>query len=488
MTNPINMSRREFLRRGTLLSVAGSFSAPFALNLFSMNVAAASTFTSEYKAIVCLYFGGGNDSANMVLATDTPSWAGYQAARSIGGAGSIALPAVGTARGVLPIIPNTTKVDAVGTRSFALHPNLTQLKAMFDAGRAAVIANVGTLVEPISDKVAYRSSAIQKPANLFSHSDQTTQWHSADPSKPIYGWGGRMGDALKASNSKQNFTSMSSSGNSAFLAGETINQYQINSNGSAEAIYALKNLYGIRDANNPLQVIITNTSASNLIEREHAAVVERSIAAQTDLNNVMLATATSVATPTKYINPNNNQLGNNSLATQLQTVARIIAGQTTLGAHRQVFFVSIGGFDTHDNQLVGQADLMARIDHAVSYFYNQALTPDMSNKVTLFTASDFGRTFTSNGDGTDHGWGAHHFVVGGAVRGKEIYGDFPQTAVSGGSIDNPLDVGSGSLIPTTSVDQYAGTLAKWFGLNQTEIASVFPNLKNFQTQDLGFMV
>jgi uncharacterized protein (DUF1501 family) len=488
MTNPINMSRREFLRRGTLLSVAGSFSAPFALNLFSMNVAAASTFTSDYKAIVCLYFGGGNDSANMVLATDDKSWAGYQAARSIGGAGSIALPAVGTARGVLPIIPNTTKIDAVGTRAFALHPNLNQLKTMFDAGRAAIIANVGTLIEPIADKVAYRSNAIQKPPNLFSHSDQTTQWHSTDPSKPIYGWGGRMGDALKASNSKQNFTNMSSSGNSVFLAGETINQYQINSNGSAVPIDGMKNLYGIRDANNPLQAIITNTSANNLIEREHAAVVQRAIAAQFDLDSVMKVTSTSVAVPGTYTNPNNNQPTNNSLATQLRTVARIIAGQTTLGAHRQVFFVSIGGFDTHDNQLTGQADLMARIDHAVSYFYNQALTPDMSNKVTLFTASDFGRTFTSNGDGTDHGWGAHHFVVGGAVKGKDIYGDFPQTAVSGGSIDNPLDVGSGSLIPTISVDQYAGTLAKWFGLSPAETASVFPNLKNFPVQDLGFMV
>lgn len=487
MTNPINMSRREFLRRGSLLSVAGSISAPFALNLFSMNVAAASTFTSDYKAIVCLYFGGGNDSANMVLATDTPSWAGYQAARSIGGAGSIALP---IAR-VLPIVPNTTKVDAVGTRSFALHPNLTQLKTLFDAGRAAVVANVGTLVQPISDKNAYRSNAIQKPDNLFSHSDQTTQWHSADPSKPIYGWGGRMGDLLKTSNSKHNFTSMSSSGNSVFLAGETINQYQINSNGSAVPIYGITmpDLYGISNANNPLQSIIANTGANNLLEREHAAVVERSIAAQSDLKKVMDATADPLVVQqvTPYTNPNNGQLANNSLATQLRTVARIIAGQSTLGAHRQVFFVSIGGFDTHDNQLSGQADLMARIDHAVSYFYNQALTSDMSNKVTLFTASDFGRTFTSNGDGTDHGWGAHHFVVGGAVRGKDIYGDFPQTAVSGGSIDNPLDVGSGSLIPTISVDQYAGTLAKWFGLSPAEIASVFPNLANFTVQDLGFM-
>jgi uncharacterized protein (DUF1501 family) len=489
MTEAIDKSRREFLYRASLLSAAGSLSAPFALNLFSMNVAAASTLTTDYKAIVCLYLAGGNDSANMVLATDTPSWTGYQAARSNGGSASIALP-MGS---LLPIVPNTPKIDTVGTRAFALHPSMAPLQTLFDAGRAAVIANVGTLIEPIADKVAYRSSSIRKPTNLFSHNDQTNQWHSTDPSKPIYGWGGRMGDMLKTSNSKQNFTSISSSGNSVFLAGETINQYQINSSGAAVPIGGLTNLFGVSAANNPLQAIITNTTASNLFERDHAAVVQRSIDAQTDLNSVMLATTTAVPAPAQYINPNTNLPANNSLANQLRTVARIIAGQTTLGAHRQVFFVSMGGFDTHDGQLINQADLMARIAHAASYFDGVLATlpvGDMSSNVTLFTASDFGRTFTSNGDGTDHGWGAHHFVVGGAVKGKEIYGNFPQTAVTNTSsgIDNPLDVGSGSTIPTISVDQYAGTLAKWFGLSPAEISSVFPNLANFPIQDLGFMV
>ena len=486
MTEVIDTSRRDFLRKASLLSAAGSFSAPFALNLFSMNVAAASTLTADYKAIVCLYLAGGNDSSNMVLATDTPSWTGYQSARNIGGAASIALPL----SSLLPIVPITPKVDTVGIRAFALHPSMAPLQALFDAGRAAVVANVGSLIEPIADKVAYRNNAIRKPANLFSHSDQTTQWHSTDPAKPIYGWGGRMGDMLKASNTLQNFTSISSSGNSVFLAGETINQYQINSNGTAVPIAGLTNLFGT--SNNPLQAIITNTGASNLLEREHAAVVQRSIAAQTDLNSVLTVTATSVPVPAQYINPNTNLPATNSLANQLRTVARIIAGQTTLGAHRQVFFVSMGGFDTHDGQLPSHANLMARLAHAVSYFDNVLATSplgDLRSNVTLFTASDFGRTFTSNGDGTDHGWGAHHFVVGGAVKGKEIYGNFPQTAVTNTSagIDNPLDVGSGSTIPTTSVDQYAGTLAKWFGLSPAEITSVFPNLANFPIQDLGFM-
>lgn len=497
MTKPFDSARREFLRRSTMLSVASSISAPFAMNLFAMNVAAAATLTGDYKAIVCLYFGGGNDSANMVLATDTPSWAGYQAARFNVSGGNIALPFVGSPGGILPIVPATAQSDGGLTREFALHPELSRIKAMFDTNRAAIVANVGPLVEPIPDKVAYRSSAYQKPANLFSHSDQTSQWHSTDPAKPIYGWGGRMGDLLKTSNTLQNFTSISGSGNSVFIAGETINQYQINSNGSATPIGGLTNLFGLNAANNPLQAIITNTAASNVIERDHAAVVQRAIDAQGVLKTVMDATASNSATPVPaplpYTNPANGQTRSNSLATQLQTVARIISGQTTLGAHRQVFYVGLGGFDTHDGQLAGQADLFARIDHAVDYFYTTLsalpFAGDMTNNVTLFTASDFGRTFTSNGDGTDHGWGGHHFVFGGAVKGGDIYGNFPQTAVTNSSagIDNPLDTGSGRMIPTISVDQYAATMARWFGLTTAEITSVFPNLSNFPTPDLGFM-
>lgn len=487
MSKKPDISRREFIRNASLLSAAGSVSAPFALNLFAMNVAAASTLTTDYKALVCLFLAGGNDHNNTVIATDTASWTGYQAARSIGGGGTIALPygslttdAVNTA-----IVPITTQ-----GRSFALHPNMGPMKSLFDAGRAAVIANVGPLIVPIPDKVAYRNSAYQKPANLFSHNDQTTQWHSSDPAKKIYGWGGRMADQIKTSNSKQNFTCISSSGNSVFLAGETINQYQISSNGSAVPIGGLTNLFGTSAAN--LQTIITTAASSNMFEIEHAAVVQRAIAAQADLTSVMQATATSVPAPGQYTNPATGLLATNSLATQLQTVARIIEGRTTLGAHRQVFFVTLGGFDTHDGQATSHANLMARLAHAVQYFDTTlAALPggDMSSSVTLFTASDFGRTFTSNGDGTDHGWGSHHFVVGGAVRGREIYGSFPMTAVTNLSagVDNPLDVGSGNLIPQISVDQYAGTLAKWFGLSPAEITAVFPNLANFTTQDLGFM-
>lgn len=490
MTKKIDISRREFLRNASLISAAGSVAAPFALNLFAMNVAAASTYTTDYKALVCVFLGGGNDHNNMVIATDTPSWNGYLAARNLGGGASIALPSAN----LQTIVPTTTKIDSVGTRTFALHPNMGDMKFLFDNQRAAIVANVGPLIVPFTSKTNYQNST-QKPAQLFSHSDQTAQWHSTDPAKQIYGWGGRMADNIRLSNSKQNLSCLSLSGNSVFLAGETINQYQVNSNGAATAIGGFSNLFG--SSGNHLQPIVTTASSSHLFEIEHAAVVERARLAEADITAVMGATrpttpigATPVPAPTQYQNPN-NQLGtlsDNSLATQLHTVARIIQGQVALGAHRQVFFVTIGGFDTHDNQATGHADLMARLSHAARYFDTTLATlpvGNMRSNVTLFTASDFGRTFTSNGDGTDHGWGAHHFVVGGAVRGKEVYGTFPQTEVGSG---NPLDIGSGNMIPTIAVDQYAATLAKWFGLSPAEITAVFPNLANFTTPDLGFMV
>ncbi len=480
MSKSIDKSRREFLRKATLLSAASSFGGSLALNLLGINRVIAAPVYTNYKALVCLYLAGGNDSANMVLATDTPSWAGYQAARG----GAIALPQAA----LLPITPATTKVDAVGTRSFALHPGMGPLQTMFNSGRAAIVANVGTLIDPIADKTEYQLSTTIKPKNLFSHSDQTEQWHSANPANPLSGWGGRMSDILSTSNIQTNFSNISLSGNCIFLAGDTIHQYQVNSSGSAVTIRGLSDMFGA--SYNPLQDIITNTGASNVFELEHAAVVQRAIDAQATLNDALAATpASTLLAPTQYTTYYGD-LANNPLVTQLQTVARIIACQNALGVRRQIFYVNIGGFDTHNGQLPSHGNLMAQLAHAMEYFDNALATlpnsvGDVRNNVTLFTASDFGRTLASNGSGTDHGWGGHHLVTGGAVNGGDIYGTFPPTSVGA---SNPLDIGSGRIIPTISVDQYAATLATWFGLVAADgdITATFPNLGALQA-DLGFM-
>jgi len=502
-------TRREFLLKSTLLS-ASTVTAPFALNLFTMNAIAAPIFT-DYKALVCVFLAGGNDHNNMVIANDTNSLIGYQAARSIGGAGTIAL----NPSNMLPLSPLTPITDSIYgtslTRSFALHPVMTDMQALFNAGHAAIIPNVGPLIGPLTNKTEYRNNLNGwRPTNLFSHSDQTAQWSNTNTNvtEKNYGWGGRIGDAISASNTNSQYTCMSTSGNSLFLAGKTINQYQITANGVPVPISGFTN-FGLNA--NTLKDIITKqySTNTNKFEMDHADVVNRAIAAQQNLADVFTQTAAMAPAndpAIQYPNPNNNNtLANNSLAIQLRTVARMIAGRSLLGTNRQVFFVTLGGFDTHDFQSTNHADLMARLSHGINYFYNQmvglsdGVGGTMSNKVTLFTASDFGRTFASNGDGTDHGWGAHHFVSGGAVNGGKLYGSFPMTAVTGTvrdastnpvtKFDNPIDVGSGNYIPQFSVDQYAATLAKWFGLDPvTDIPGIFPDLANFTTKDLGFML
>jgi uncharacterized protein (DUF1501 family) len=470
-------SRRHAL--GKLLAFGSSAAAPFALNLAAMSTAVAAG-ANGYKALVCLYMVGGNDHFNTVLPTDSTSWNEYLRQRTTSDAGSIALPGVGASGGVLPIVPKNTQ-----GRTFALHPSMKPMKDLFDAGRAAILANVGTLVRPIT-LAQYKSGTAAYPSKLFSHNDQQATWQSLQPeSANSAGWGGRLGDMMAASNANVSYTCISNGGNALFLTGRTVRQLQV----SSTTVSTIKNLdgylYGLPPGSNPLRQIIT-ASGNNQFETDHAAVVSRAIETGGTMSTAMLpAGSGGVPDPSPYINPLTGVASVNPLAVQLQAVARIIGGRSALGAQRQVFYVSLGSFDSHDNQRLSQADLLGRVAHAIAYFdtiMGNLQGANMREQVTLFTASDFGRTFASNGDGTDHGWGAHHFIVGGAVNGRDIYGTMPVTGVG-----HDLDVGSGALLPTISVDQYGATLANWFGLSATQIADVFPNIVNFSTRNLGFM-
>ena len=461
----INASRRVFLKNSALCSLAGA-GAPFALNLATLSAAHAQT-ASGYRALVCVYLGGGNDSANMVLATDAPSWDGYLKARTTA-PDPIALALPDVAGGVLPIVPTTAQAG----RTFALHPSMGALRTLFDGGRAAVVANVGPLVQPLT-KAQWNARSGRTPPQLFSHNDQTSIWQAYRPEGARIGWGGRMGDLFAAGNGRPPFTLVSASGTAVFLAGETTMQFQTNGSGAGPQIGNLTGgLFGSTSQTNPLRVVIANEQRANLFEREHARIVARSI----DTSTAMRDAVNSITVPAPP--------ANNGLASQLQTVARIIGARGTLGMQRQVFYVSMGGFDTHDNQNANHATLMQRLADAIAYFDTLMALPAINalNDVTLFTASEFGRTLTSNGDGTDHGWGAHHIVAGGAVRGKEIYGTFPLIGVN-----TDDDVGQGRLLPKISVDQYAGTLARWFGLTDDQVRTIFPNIVNFPVRDLGFM-
>lgn len=470
-------SRRRFL--GSMLSLAGSTAAPFALNLAAMGNAAAQS-AGDYKAMVCLFMAGGNDAFNTVLATDPTSWSEYARLRNTGGADSIHLPGVGETGGVLPIVPATAQTG----RAFALHPQLAPLKDLFDNGRAAVVANVGTLIQPAT-LAQYKAGSVALPPKLFSHNDQQSTWQSGLPEGASVGWGGRLGDLLGTGNGHATFTAISAASNALFLSGRQVRQFQVGQAGAVPIRGLSGSLYGSTGGAGTLQAII-NDAGSDLIEQEHVTVVQRAISSQGVLSGAMLAAgAGGVPNPPPYLNPNTGVSSVNQLAVQLQTVARIIGGRGALGAKRQVFYVTLGSFDTHDRQKELHGDLMARLAHALAYFDASLAAlqgADVRRQVTTFTASDFGRTFSSNGDGTDHGWGAHHFVVGGAVKGRDIYGAFPATGLG-----HALDVGSGALLPTTSVDQYGATLAKWFGVADSQLAEVFPNIGNFSQRDLGFM-
>ena len=287
------------------------------------------------------------------------------------------------------------------------------------------------------------------------------------------GWGGKLGDLFFSQNTSPIFTCTSINGSAVFLAGQNVGAYQLGTSGSVSITGITGSLFGSVSAGSAALRNIIGNSGASLIAQDLADTTNRSIDANAQLS-AAVATAPDFALPAT--------LTSSSVAAQLRVVSRMIASRTALGAKRQIFFVGIGGFDTHDNQLTTQPGLHAQVAGALAYFYDNMVTLGLSNNVTAFTASDFGRTLTSNGDGSDHGWGSHHFVVGGAVKGRNYYGTFP---IMG--LNNNDEVGSGRLLPTTSVDQYAATMARWFGVSDSNLSLVLPNIGNFATSNVGFM-
>jgi len=496
------LSRRELLRRAGTLGLVAPAAAPFALNLAAMGRACAAT-AGDYKALVCIFLYGGNDAYNTVLATDTASWSRYSSQRGQGDQPLALAPAgtipVGGASdfhaqlgGVLPISPTRTQ-----GRGFALHPSLGAVRDLFAAGRLGVVANVGPLVRPTT-KANFADPAFPKPPKLFSHNDQQAVWQTFTPEGAGTGWGGRLADLVMAGNQRTMFSAISVSGNAAWLTGAQARQYQLATSGSIH-LGGAGSMYGSSVVQQKLQAIASTTRGTNLIERDHAAVVARSIDADGVLGSVLPAAgagpwgtagATSATDPLlKFANPDTRTTELNPLALQLQAVARTIAARGTLGMTRQVFFVGLGDFDTHDEQPRRHAANMARLAHALRYFDDTLTAMGVGDDVTTFTASDFGRTFTTNGDGSDHGWGGHHFVMGGAVRGGDLYGAFPVYGGSDnrGGFTSPDQLAAGALLPTTAVDQYAATMGRWFGVSDSDLATILPNLRNFSSRDLGFM-
>ena len=472
-----HQTRRQFLRTASMATMAGFYVSPFFLELNSLAAMAQGTGTSDYKALICIYLQGGNDGHGTVIATDTDSFAAFTAARS--GAPGLAYP-------LANLLPVTLKTPQSG-RTFALNPALIGIQNLFNAGRAAIVANTGTLITPAS-KSQINANSVELPDSLFSHFDQTAAWQAIASnlgSGERVGWGGAVADAVEAMNMNSNamFTCISTAGNALFLAGQASYQLNVTSAGPIP-IYGTQNAaFGLPSAANPLNSILTSDE-TNLFAKEYEVVINRSMQAQAILSTAMApAGPTGVPDPPQILDPQTNMLADNPLASSMQTVARIIAGRASLGVTRQIFYVQLGSFDTHDGQVTTHARLLTQLGSALEYFDGLMVNMGLSNNVTSFTISDFGRTLTCNSDGTDHGWGSHHFVAGGAVAGGDMYGQYPVVGVNQAN-----DVGNGRLIPTTSVEQYAGTLARWFGLSDGQIRTVFPNFANFGTSPyLGFL-
>ncbi len=480
------VSRREFLGSACCAAVGatGLLSTLGSLRLMGAAASpgngpqtpntAAAPINSDYKALVCLFLNGGNDANNLIVpmgtgaSTDASSYAAYAAARS-----NLAIPRAS----LLSLAPKT----ADGGRTWGLHPSVGELNTLFGSGKLALLANAGTLVYPTS-KAQYTARSVPLPPQLFSHSDQQVQWQHSVPDKPTStGWGGRVADLVNAFNTSDQISmSISIAGKNTFQVGSKVSQYAIGTSGAttlAGSTTSLTptNLDGIRFR---AQKDLFGQAQPGLFETAFATASGDAIVSSDLLNGVLAASGTLATV-----------FPNTTAGNQLRMAARLIAASPTLGLKRQIFFVQLGGWDLHAGQLTNtdpvtgaHANLLAQVSQAMNAFHNATVELGVASQVTTFTASDFGRTFRSNGDGSDHGWGSHAMIMGGAVKGGDIYGKMPTLSING-----PDDTGLGRWIPTTSVDEYAATLATWFGVSSTDLPTVLPNIGRFAKPNLGFL-
>jgi uncharacterized protein (DUF1501 family) len=457
------VTRREILKTARLLGAYGA--APFAMNLLPFNALAAST--NGYKALVCVFLFGGMDNHDTVLPFDDASYAQYAGIRRTLMNEYNGLPGGSSRTRARLLALNPSNAAVFGGRQFALPEALAPIHQLFNSGQAAIVGNVGPLIVPMT-RAQWRSNNTPTPERLFSHNDQQSTWMAAAPEGARFGWGGRLADMAIASraNSNASFTAVSVSGNTVYLSGQDATGFSLGLNGPVQ-IEAIdrSSLYNSPALPGQISDLVQDTQNArvNLFERDIATIHRRSITLNRDLEVALSAQA-----------PFTTVFPQSGLAQQMQAVARMIAARSTLGVSRQIFFVSTGGYDTHSSQAPTLTGLHATLAGAMRAFYDATAELGVQNDVTAFTASDFGRTLAVNGDGTDHGWGGHHFVVGGAVNGNRILGDIPVPA-----LDHSQDSGSGRLIPNVSVEQFAASLAAWFGLTSSEIQAALPNIGNF---------
>ncbi|APV51178.1 hypothetical protein BWI17_16715 [Betaproteobacteria bacterium GR16-43] len=446
--------RREFLLRSGALGAAGL--AARLAPLGSLALPAHAAGAEDYKALVCVFLYGGADGNNLVIPLDAAGYARYAAVRPVSSGINIAQSAL------LPIRP-------AGLDDFGLHPDLAAVHPLFAQGKLAVLANVGPLNEPTT-RADYFS---KRPDNLYSHSDQQAQWQSSvSEGRSATGWGGRIADAVADGAAFPVVTTIA--GASLFTTGAVTSPLALGATGGL-ALQGFTQSAASRARAASLFSILAADRDNDYVKA--AGDISSHAIALSGLVDPILTSTSSTIAPLFAGQTS-------SIAQQLLQVAKLIEARAQTGARRQVFFVSLGSFDTHSGELATLTNLLGQLSPAVKAFYDATVQLGVANQVTTFTLSDFGRTFQpASGAGTDHAWGNHHFILGGAVRGGAFYGRYPTLALAG-----PDDAeAEGRWIPTTSVDQYGATLARWFGVSDAGLAATFPNLPRFSTADLGFL-
>jgi uncharacterized protein (DUF1501 family) len=459
--DPQQPGRRRFMGQASCAAVGTTALFNTILNMGMFNTLAGCG-QPDYKGLVCLFLSGGIDSFNMLVPRGPAEYAEYAGVRA-----DLALPQ----NTLLPITPATPD-----GREYGLHPGLIELQSLFAQGRLALISNVGTLVEPTT-LAQFQNGSVSLPLGLFSHSDQAMHWQTSLPDKRSQiGWAGRIADILQEGNCNQNISmNISLSGNNVWQTGASTAHYTITQNGSV----------GLRDYGStaPEAQIFTNAIDSllglnyqHLFEKTYAQRMRGAIDADVEFS----AAIDSLA-------PLQTQFSPNSLSQRFRMIAQTIAVRNVLGMSRQTFFVQAGGWDHHDEVILSQEAMLPVISAALSEFYTALEEIGVENDVTTFTASDFARTLSSNGRGSDHAWGGNHMVLGGAVNGGDIYGTFPDLFLG-----NSLDTNRGRLIPTTSVDELFAELATWFGVPAPDLELILPNISRFYSPGssippIGFM-
>jgi uncharacterized protein (DUF1501 family) len=419
--------------------------------------ARSAALPADYKALVCLFLQGGNDATNLVIPSDNAGYATYARARA-----DLAVPQAS----LLPISPRRYSDG----RSFGLHASAPGLQSLFVEGRAAILANVGTLLRPTT-LADYQAGRFQPP-HLFSHTDQIFQWQSSIADQPFEtGWGGRLADLLDAENTNNQISmSITLSGNNSFQRGRNVAQFSLGAGGTSGIVVGQASPAVISARINTLKHLHSSPHA-NAHAAAFGGISRKAIDDSEYLTQVLRSSATLRAA-----------FPGSPTAARLAMVARLISVAPTLGLKRQIFFVQLGGWDLHGAQDTAHGPLLAELSGALRAFYDATVELGVANQVTTFTASDFGRTYIPNAGGTDHGWGNHQLIMGGAVQGGDIYGRMMSLAV--GAND---DTGRGRWIPSTSVDEYNATLATWFGVSASNLPVVFPNIGRFARPNLGFM-